>query len=488
MRWIIIINNLQYSLSSGDNKDKLSTEIKKTLSTAKKIKIISGFLTKSGFEGIFGRDGLDKRNYGKIIDYIIVGKLTVKCAELFDELIEYPEYTKKIFVNLGIGRQSKANSNKINKFLPMIHSKIIAINPDGDNNYFYIGSANITEFGLEDRNAEAGVILKDLSQNQRDRISEYMDKIKNYQSTVKYNPKLKNDLLFLTSLSTSDEDVYFKTQFEKIDKFLLVLCLNKNDYIPNVGDVIYGDLLRNLPKEIIKFHEKRGNIIVFLMFKDALELIKMNFNEAKIFYGKIENFNSQEDVNRSIEENIDALIDYSHFFIPIIQPMKLAPRIGPYNSILQTKYKIIDSNNEIINNISKHLNNTSNFEKLINRLIIEWRKTSQEFKPTERPPIRIADGIYFELAEFKRKSSYKTLIEVKNEYQEINTNTLGYLDSRISNILKSFNIKNFNVEYHEFIKNKMNEVLNEIDNYNLKNLKNQKFFFKAMKLIKITHK
>src|SRR5574341_908515 len=237
--------------SQGRRSKKLSEEIKKVLPKTNNIKIISGFLTREGFEKVFGQDEKNIRENGRKIEYIVAGRLTVECAEIFDELYLMPKYKNKLFINIGLGRLN-ISQTAINRFLPMIHSKIIALNSSSDDNLFYIGSANITHFAIEDFNAEAGVILKNIDSSERTSITRYMDNLKNLKSTVPYDPSLKDSLNFLSNLSADP----LEKEFENIDACLLVLCLSPTDYKPKKGDVLFADLPKHLPEEVIKFHQK----------------------------------------------------------------------------------------------------------------------------------------------------------------------------------------------------------------------------------------
>lgn len=480
--------NLEYFFNLGKRSNKLSEKIRDSLKNAKKIKIVSGFLSKSGFESILGRNSKEKQEFGEKIEYIIVGCLTVQCAELFDDLIKYPNYQKKIFVNLGIGRASLTYKKTLTRYLPMVHTKIIGIDYDSNQNTFYIGSSNITKFALEDFNAEAGVIIENLTEAESGEISNYMDSIKSLPSTKLYDVKQKEDLIYLTQLFTTDESDYLNNLYENIRTFLLVLCVSptvdRNIFIPD--NIIYSDITDNIKPEIRKFHESRGRYAIFIVFKNTSDLINLMFDRAEIVYSIIESFNPPNEVNRSIENRIDALINYHSYLVPYIDIMKKAPYKGPLNTCLQTKYRVVNKETVKIKNIHDYLKNSTTLNDFVKKLVIKKESKTQEFKPVSDSPIECTDGKYYEIAEFQRIGVIKTLEEVIHSFKNINSNTIGILDKKLNEILEDLKRGDEIVDYYISIQEKINYIYNKYSkDIDLLALINEKFLFKAICLIKI---
>ena len=177
-------------------KDALDHIISEKVRSWESITIVCGFMTIAGFETLFG--SLNNRTQitkiAKKTEFFLVGKLTEECAALFDRLLdENPDFKGKLLFNSGIGSffipHSKYESvdkgyvSVIGRNIkripePMIHSKIYAINSESDENLFYVGSANLTRFALNNQNAEAGVLYENLSKTRKAPILQYLRQLK----------------------------------------------------------------------------------------------------------------------------------------------------------------------------------------------------------------------------------------------------------------------------------------------------------------------
>ena len=434
---------ITHFFSQGRRSKKLSDEIRKVLPTTNDVKIISGFLSRDGFYNVFGPTDREIRDNGKKIEYIVVGRLTVECAKIFDELYSLPEYKDKLFVNLGLGRLNKKGT-AINRFLPMIHSKIIALNPTSDTNTFYIGSANLTHFAIDDFNAEAGIILNDLAESERNEIARYMDNLKNLGSTVPYDPSLKESLNFLSNLSRDS----LEKDFENLDPCLLVLSLNPTGYKPKKGDVLFADLPKHLPEEVIKFHQKTKRYLILLLFDNLSDLLKMSFHNATVVYTMTESINDIQEANRSIERNINGMIYYDPIVPPLIIPMNEAPTANPVNYHSQMKCKVIT-----YADVPTKIFELFNFERetKINDVVVRKRaKDIQNFKFEEHNTMAFSDGVYGEIVSFKRIGEYSTLSEVKEEVSKIDleipeSDQLDY-HNQFKSMLEDLPQENYHIE------------------------------------------
>lgn len=470
---------ITHFLSQGRRSKKLSDEIKTVLPSINNIKIISGFLTREGFEKIFGPDEKNIKDNGKKIEYIVVGRLTVECAEILDELYLTPEFKDKLFINLGLGRLNKSGT-AINRFLPMIHSKIIALNSSSDDNLFYIGSANITHFAIEDFNAEAGIILKNLNSLERIEITRYMDNLKNFKSTVPYDPSLKDSLNFLSNLSKDSLD----KEFENLETCLLVLALNPTGFKPKKGDVLFADLPKHLPEEVIKFHQKTKHYMILLLFESLSDLLKMSFQRASVVYTRTESINDIQHANRSIERNINGMIYYDPFVPPLIIPMNEAPSANPVNYHSQMKCKVIT-----YAEVPEKLFDLFNFEKeketKINDLVVRKRaKDYQDFKMDEHNTMPFSDGIYGEILSFKRIGEYSTLSEVKEEVSKIDleipdTEQLSYHD-QFKSMLENLPKDDFHLELLKRYTTSLRKTFDILRNMGQKEHHNFIFQFSSM--------
>jgi hypothetical protein len=401
-------------LTQGRQTKKLSETIRELLPSTNRIKIISGYLSKRGFTQTFGPDQESIKENGKKIEYIVVGRLTLECAEIFDELYCLPEYKDKLFVNLGIGRLNKSKT-AITRFIPMVHSKIIALNPTEDGNLFYIGSANITHFALEDLNAEAGIILENLDESQRNEISKYMDNLKTMKSTILYNPSLKDSLIDLSNLSADPTE----KDLESIDTSLLVLCLNPTQFIPKPKDVLFADLPRHLPEEIIKFHQKTKRCLILLLFSSLPDLLNMSFDKAKVLFTRTESINDIAEANRSIERNINGMIYYDPVTPPLLIPMKQAPTANPEDFHSQMKCSVL-SYADVPKKHFEIFNDDTDITPRIRNLVIRKKtKEFQEFKIDQYSTMPFPDGIYAEILLFKKIKKFSFLFEIREEISQV---------------------------------------------------------------------
>lgn len=400
-------------LTQGRRAKKLSETIKKALPSTSRIKIVSGYLSKRGFTQVFGSDQEFIKENSKKMEYIIVGRLTLECAEIFDELYYLPEYKDKLFVNLGIGRLNKSRT-AITRFIPMVHSKIIALNPTEDDNLFYIGSANITHFALEDLNAEAGIILENLDESQRNEISKYMDNLKTMKSTIPYNPSLKDSLIDLSNLSADPTE----KDLESIETSLLVLCLNPMQFIPKPKDVLFADLPRHLPEEIMRFHQKTKRYLILLLFSSLPDLLNMSFDRAKVLFARTESINDIAEANRSIERDIDGMIYYDPVAPPLLIPMKQAPTANPENFHSQMKCSVL-SYADVPKKHFDLFNDDTDITQRMNKLVVRKKsKEYQEFNVDQYNTMPLPDGIYAEILQFKKIKEFSFLSEIREEISQ----------------------------------------------------------------------
>lgn len=447
--------NTKFFFSEGDKRNKLSDLIKNQLDLIKNIKIITGFLTKAGFFSVVGKHKGEINNFLKKLDYLLVGKLTKETNDLFKYLYEnFPKHKHKLYINLGIGRKK---GNKINKFLPMVHSKIIAINYNTSSSLFYIGSANFTHFALNDLNAEAGIILSNLSSNERDDLSKYMDGLKDKKSTKLYDPEDAYDLMYLYSLSVKDEQNYLK-EFVPIDKFSIVLCYNPYGTDFSIGDTFYTEITKETNKLANRIHGTMhyhiDRYIIFYFFKNLEDLIKMKLKSADSYCTVSTGLTKDPSIMK-----IDAIISYLNYIPPLIIPAKTKITIEPSSKkSYQAICRVIDFNN-LPEEYRNYLDPEDNIPLTRNLVVTERVKNSHLFNSCSSIETDF-NKRYVELESFNLKREFKTLSDILAIRQEhaVDTIFLENFDKKskkfiekIFSINKEGEIMTFLSEFEELI-------------------------------------
>lgn len=449
--------NLEYVLSKGKNQIKLNQSIKEYLKPNSKIKIVSGFLTKSGLKSIAGSRKEEIECFLQKLEYIVVGRLTKSTNDVFENLFEnFPQHRNKLHINLGLGKKDEKRKI-ITHFIPMIHSKIIAIDYDKPDNLFYIGSANVTKFALEDHNAESGILLSGLNDKERKHISAYMDFLKNRKSTKLYDPEKAYDWMSLYRLMLKEEDK-FLNQFIRIDRISIVLCYNPSAVRFFKNDIFYTEITDN-SNELVKdihgiIHHKVKKYIIFYFFDEMEDLVNLNLNRAAI-YTTI-NTGLIKDPNKL---NIDAILTYIEFIPPFIIKKKTELTFIPsMEKTYQTTCEVI--NIEKLPNEYQKYCNLHKYPNLMKNLIATKRvKSKQSFTLVDSRNLDSNNkSNYFELKEFNIDKNFKTFSEVinqrKNEkipvaiIKEFHNREKNFI-KEISNITKEGDLKKYLSDFEE---------------------------------------
>ena len=218
---------LEFFFSEGNNLKKLSQFIKEQINDIKQIKIIIGFITKSGFFSLAGKTDVDIDNFLKKLEYIVVGKFTMEAYDIYQNIYEkFPQHRNKLYVNYGIGR---VNNNRITKFLPMIHC-------DNYWDFIFVGDNLLFDFNfLNERLKRYGLEEMDLSHcTERPFIN------------LKYTLVLMNDGQFrgytdiLNQNATIDNTeipgLYENEEFDKIIEYILEEAKSFTDFFSKLKD------------------------------------------------------------------------------------------------------------------------------------------------------------------------------------------------------------------------------------------------------------
>ena len=195
-------------VSSLTNERILETVINYSNDT-NQIIIISGYITLAGFKSIESEINPLK------IKRIIVGVFTEKANEDFKYIDEkYPEIELYIYKFL-----SHEDHQAKSYFTPILHAKIIAGYKSKKLRWAYTGSANITDFALNDENIESGIFIKEKNK-ELEKINETIKKINTKNTLIDY--KTNKDIFF-----TPDEkyvyDIEGRPTFKIPNTYIIII-------------------------------------------------------------------------------------------------------------------------------------------------------------------------------------------------------------------------------------------------------------------------
>lgn len=409
--------NYKFIITEGKKSQKLSQIIKKKIKYCTKIRIISGFLSEAGFRSIFGQNDKENRIFLSKLDYILVGRLNTSTYNTFSWIYtRFPESRNKLYVNYGLGR---LEFGRITKFIPMIHSKIIALDFNESSSLIYIGSANITDYALNDLNAEAGLLIYELDKTERSCISNYMEALRKKKSTKLYDPENAYNLISLNRLSIRDEERYLE-EFIRIDKISIVFCYNPSSIGFSKGDIFYTELTPNSNK-IVKdihgiIHHKINKFVIFYFFDKMNDLI--NF--------RLENATVQPTINTGlikepIQLRIKGILAYLEYIPPFIIKKQTELKIKPSSGkSFQAFCEIIDK--EDLPKEYRIYCELKNDEEITKKLIASERiKSKQLYTSVDSNNQKVIDSEkYIELEDFNIEKNYKTLKDVLSKRAFLN--------------------------------------------------------------------
>ncbi|MCX6293947.1 MAG: NgoFVII family restriction endonuclease, partial [Sphingobacteriales bacterium] len=217
----------------------------------------TGFITRKGFEELEEtlQDNIKK------VKKIIVGVYTESAKQAYDYIsLNHPKIKIYVFKDTAL---CKDNQSKI-KFRPILHAKIIA-GYDGNNIVWaYTGSANLTDFALNDKNIESGIWLNNnkILESIDYRIKKIMIKknileYKDYKTQITFQPTTDPDIYEIPNEKEKDYYDLRKTYYIKVKSKL-------NNRNPNkIG--LYSKYLDGLKENFNGLFSK-----VILEFEDNL--------------------------------------------------------------------------------------------------------------------------------------------------------------------------------------------------------------------------
>jgi hypothetical protein len=171
--------------------------------------IISGYITLAGFKSIEREINPNK------IKRIIIGVFTEKAKDAFQYIEEeYPEIELFIYKFLG-----HADHQAKSYFTPILHAKIIAGYKSKKLKWAYTGSANITDFALNDENIESGIFIKEKNK-ELEKVNDTIKKINNKISLIDYK---SNKGIFFTPDEKYVHDIEGTPTFKIPNTYLIII-------------------------------------------------------------------------------------------------------------------------------------------------------------------------------------------------------------------------------------------------------------------------
>jgi hypothetical protein len=263
---------------SSLTKQKILETIEVYSKDSNQIIIISGYITLSGFNSIVA--GIDHKK----IKRIIIGVFTVKAKETF-------EYIEKKFpqIELYIYRFiSHEDYQSKSFFTPILHAKIIAGYKSQKIRWAYTGSANITDFALNDENIESGIFIKEKN-NELEKLNDTIKKINNKNSLIDFKT---NKGIFFSPDEKFVYDIEGANTFKIPNTFLFLI----NDAIGLRGHDYIG-IYCNQKNDLLKL--RNGDKFLFFFRSDRKLILNrvLNIGE-KVFFPQdyisfyIENINN----------------------------------------------------------------------------------------------------------------------------------------------------------------------------------------------------
>jgi hypothetical protein len=206
-----------------------------------KIIIISGFITLAGFQRI--EKAIDPQK----IDRIIVGVFTKGANRAFEYIAE--EYPKiRLFIYKFLTKEGDVENPS---FTPILHAKIIAGYKSRLLRWAYTGSANITDYALNNSNIESGIFLKHKNK-ELDEINKTIRKINN----------LKTNLIDFKK----SEGLFFIPE----EKFIHQVKAFKTVKVPNTYLVVINEELTDQNHDFIGIYCNDKDILARLRINDSI--------------------------------------------------------------------------------------------------------------------------------------------------------------------------------------------------------------------------
>lgn len=140
----------------GKPQTEIASRLRERMHRCQSVSMVSGFATAEGLEQVVGPV---QSNPAKL-ECLVVGAGTFRAFEAFDGLLDAGVAPSKLFVHLGMTRQSGGRKNPFARYRPMLHSKVYLFDMGSDRACAFVGSHNLTGFAMRGLNGEASVFLE----------------------------------------------------------------------------------------------------------------------------------------------------------------------------------------------------------------------------------------------------------------------------------------------------------------------------------------
>ena len=223
----------------GSSRGDLRPALLKALTDCKSLKIITGFVTKSGIKEL-------GEELGRKLDLLVFGHSNPSALEAMVNLFNVLSSLGKsriIKVHLGYGHKTKEENNLRFLYRPMMHSKIFLFeNPDGTFKAF-VGSQNITGYSLMGLNSEAAVVIEgDITEPIYGKLVSAILSVDS-ESQFFRPEKLETYSKWARILTKGMESDEPRVEGEKV-AVLYALVDQSRNIMPKIGDTIYFEVSR----------------------------------------------------------------------------------------------------------------------------------------------------------------------------------------------------------------------------------------------------
>ena len=281
--------DFHFEKSRGDLRPILS----KALSECKSLKVVTGFVTKSGITQLL-------TSKPEKLDLLIFGHSNISALDAMKDLFYNLSNLGKediIKIHLGYGHRLKEVNGLRPLYRPMMHSKIFFFENYDSTFRAFVGSQNVTGFSLSGLNSEATVIIEgSIVDKIYEKILRGIRSV-DLESQVFRPERCEFYLEWFKILYKGSKPAFPKVKRESV-AILYALVDLEGQRLPKVGDSIYLELSE---KDGVHFQKINGKTDIWLFPTDsngrsvAISEQKPLFFRASIV--TINNANSSEIIN-----------------------------------------------------------------------------------------------------------------------------------------------------------------------------------------------
>jgi hypothetical protein len=208
------------------------------MTRASDFSIVTGFATPGGLASICG----PIRARPHCLKTMVVGAATYPGFEALDELLAAGVPPDRLHVHLGHTAATGGHRHPFARFHPMLHSKVYYMeHPDGSVSAF-IGSHNVTAFGLGGLNGEAAVLIEG------EKESPEFEKVRQHIATARsqavvYTSSMKEAYAWWTREFIEGMSAEMKLPRDWITvRTILLFASAKRADRPKIGDNVYFEI------------------------------------------------------------------------------------------------------------------------------------------------------------------------------------------------------------------------------------------------------